>query len=227
MDLAVCYGNVQFSIPFAPRAMMDFSCPYHEVLQSATENPSLDIEDFTAFAPSDHWMEFSYGSELVTHDSAISALLSLEGALSRIENQLGIGTSNQRQWIQTELIRLWKVRGPFPGLGAVLHAFGLSRGLFVAHALQQLAGENADPWPEVDKAFQNPSILPGELQRDLKELALTWKNLSDSRSGYLRLLSRFELDMDQARWLYDEGFASFQTLGCFRSRDPSQSLSYL
>ena len=30
-----------------------------------------------------------------------------------------------------------KVRGPFPGLGAVLRAFGLSRGLFVAQALQE------------------------------------------------------------------------------------------
>ena len=35
-------------------------------------------------------------------------------------------------------------------LGAVLRAFGLSRGIFVAHALQERVGENADPWPDVE-----------------------------------------------------------------------------
>ena len=124
--------------------------PYHEILCRATEIPVLDIEPYTAFAPSEHWHEFSYGSELVTHDGAISALLSIENALEQIKKDFGIPTEKQQQWIHNELVRLWKVRGPFPGLGAVLHAFGLSRGVFVAHALQQRAGENADPWPGVE-----------------------------------------------------------------------------
>ena len=102
----------------------------------ADKDPSLDLSLYPAHAPSEHWNEFSYGSELVSHDGAISALLSMEAALSRIETDLGIATGWQRQWLHDELVRLWKVRGPFPGLGAVLRAFGLSRGLFVAHALQ-------------------------------------------------------------------------------------------
>ena len=129
----------------------------------------------------------------------------MENALDRIEQDFGIVTETQRQWVHDELIRLWKVRGPFPGLGAVLHSFGLSRGLFVAHALQQRAGENADPWPEVDAAFRDPAAtLPVELRRDIKELAKTWNHLPDERRNFLRLLSRFELDVKQARKLYDE-----------------------
>jgi ATP-dependent exoDNAse (exonuclease V) alpha subunit len=104
------------------------------------------------------------------------------------------------------LVRLWKVRGPFPGLGAVLAAFGLSRGVFVAHALQQKVGENADPWPAVDAAFRDPTAaLPRELWRDIKELATTWKGLPSERRAYLRLLSRFELTIEQAETLYDDG----------------------
>ena len=130
---------------------------------------------------------------------------SMEGALGRIEKDLGIPTGWQRQWLHDELVRLWKVRGPFPGLGAVLRSFGLSRGLFVAHALQQRAGENTDPWPEVDAAFKDPAaVLPQELRRDLKELSPTWKGLSDRRRSVLRLLSRFEMTVDQAGCLYDE-----------------------
>ncbi len=79
----------------------------------------------------------------MTHDGAIAALLSMDTVLLRMHNELGILTEWQREWIHTELIRLWKVRWPFPGLGAVLTAFGLSRGVFIAHTLQEKAGVDA------------------------------------------------------------------------------------
>jgi hypothetical protein len=194
---------VQHSI--RPNGKDGFLLPYYDLLKRKEEDSTLDIERFTAKAPDDHWDEFSYGSELVTHDGAIAALLSLETALNRHESELGIASGWQRQWIHSELIRLWKVRGPFPGLGAVLASFGLSRGIFVAHALQQRAGENKDPWPFADKAFNSPdSVLAKELHTDLKELAPTWKGLKDERKAYLRLLSRFELTKEQAAALYEE-----------------------
>ena len=195
---------IQHSI--RPKAKDGFLMPYHDILRRAQEDPSLDLSTYVAHAPSEHWDEFSYASELVTHDGAIAALLSIETSLSRIEQDLGIATGLQRQWLHDELVRLWKIRGPYPGLGAVLRAFGLSRGLFVGHALQQRAGENADPWPEVGAAFQNPAkVLPKELQRDMKELAPTWKGLSAERRSMLRLLSRFELTVEQAQHLYEQG----------------------
>lgn len=194
---------IQHSI--RPNGKDGFLMPYYELLQRAAEDPSLNLDHYTAHAPTEHWGEFSYASELVTHDGAIAALLSMEAALTRIEKDLGIATGWQRQWLHDELVRLWKVRGPFPGLGAVLRAFGLSRGLFVANALQLRAGENADPWPEVDAAFRDPAaLLPKELQRDIRELASTWKGLSARRRSVLRLVSRFELTVEQAQHLYDE-----------------------
>lgn len=195
---------VQHSI--RPKGKDGFLMPYYDVLQRAQQDTTLDVERFTAKAPDEHWNEFSYASELVTHDGAIAALLAMETVLNRMELELGIATTWQRKWVHDELVRLWKVRGPFPGLGAVLTAFGLSRGIFVAHAVQEKAGENADPWPLVDTALKNPaSVLPKELQRDLKELALTWKGLPIERRAYLRLLSRFELTVDQAKDFYEEG----------------------
>jgi hypothetical protein len=195
---------VQHSI--RPGGTDGFLVPYLEILGRAEQDSTLDVEHYTAHAPDEHWDEFSYTGELVTHDGAIGALLSLEIALTRIEDDLGIATGWQRQWIHDELVRLWKVRGPFPGLGAVLAAFGLSRGVFVAHALQAKAGENSDPWPLVGRAFQDAgSVLPQELHRDLKELAPTWRGLTQERRSLLRLLSRFELTKDQAVALYDEG----------------------
>lgn len=195
---------VQHSI--RPLGTDGFLMPYHQLLARMVEDSSLDMSRYTAMAPEEHWDEYSYGSELVTHDGAIGGLLSLDIALARIKEEQGIDTSAQRQWIHTELVRLWKVRGPYPGLGAVLTAFGLSRGVFVAHALQEQAGENADPWPWVDKAFQDPKgTLPKGLRRDIKELAQTWILLPEERRQYLKLLSRFELTAEQADALYEEG----------------------
>lgn len=179
-----------------------FLMPYHDVLRYLSDHPTKDPEAYTAFAPPEQWEEFSYGGELVTHDGAISALLSLDAALERIERDIGLKKDSQRQWIQTELTRLWKVRGPFPGLGAVLCAFGVPRGMFVAHALQHRAGENQDPWPEVTAAFQDPSILPAELRQGLDDLAPIWQTLPEERRSFLRLLSRFELNLKQAECLY-------------------------
>jgi hypothetical protein len=182
-----------------------FLMPYQDLLTHAKADPALDIEQYVANAPPEHWNEFSYGSELVTHDGAISALLSMDKALERQQKDLGITTDWKRQWLHDELVRLWKVRGPFPGLGAVLHAFGLSRGIFVAHALQEAAGENVDPWPLVDKAFRTAGgDLPKELRKDFKELKAAWTGLPELRRRVLRLLSRFELTVDQAAVLYDE-----------------------
>lgn len=194
---------IQHSI--RPKGEDGFLMPYQELVKRAAEDTSIDLAHYAAHAPSEHWHEFSFGSELVTHDGAISALLSIDAALGRIHDDFGIDTAAKQAWLHDELVRLWKVRGPYPGLGAVLHAFGLSKGVFVAHALQGKAGENADPWPLVDKAFDAPaSLLPKELQVDLKELKSTWKGLPAARRNTLRLLSRFELTVEQADKLYDE-----------------------
>lgn len=183
-----------------------FLMPYAELLLKAEADPSLDLERYTAHALDEHWSEFSYASELVGHDGAISSLLAMDVVLGRMHDELGIESSEQRKWIHTELVRLWKVRGPFPGLGAVLTAFGLTRGVFVAHALQEKAGENTDPWPQVELAFgKQSSLLPEALRPDMKALSSTWINLPAERRQFLKLLSRFELTVDQASNLYEAG----------------------
>ncbi|HZM05278.1 MAG TPA: hypothetical protein VFC44_19960, partial [Candidatus Saccharimonadales bacterium] len=72
---------VQHSI--RPKGQDGFLLPYYEILKCAEKDPSLDIERYVAKAPDEHWDEFSYASELVTHDGAIGALLSIETVLGR------------------------------------------------------------------------------------------------------------------------------------------------
>lgn len=195
---------IQHSI--RPKESDGFLMPYHLLMARAEADPSIDLERYTAKAPDDHWGEFSYASELVTHDASIAALLAIDSALQRIHDDLGIDCTANRNWVHTELVRLWKVRGPYPGLGAVLTALGLPRGVFVAQAVQDKAGENVDPWPLLDSTFKNPAgVLPEAMRPDVKELAPTWKGLPKERRAYLKLLSRFELTVEQAKLMYDAG----------------------
>jgi len=187
-----------------PNGTDGFLMPYQALLAATSADASIDVERYIAKAPVEYWQEFSYGSELVGHDAAIAALVNMDLALGRMQAELGISCEVQQHWVHAELVRLWQVRGPFPGLGAVLTAFGLSRGAFVAHALQELAGEGSDPWPHVDEAFRAAGMsLPEPLRADLKVLGSTWKSLPDERRLLLRLLSRFELNAEQAGHLYD------------------------
>lgn len=183
-----------------------FVLPYQEVLAYAQQNPEFDPAKLVAFAPDDRRDEFSYVAEHVTHDGAIGALLSCAAALRETAKYLPGPWDRYQQWIDTELGRLWKLRGPCPGLGAALTAFGIELGVFVAYDLAKHVGENEDPWPVVDRMFQNPaSVLSAAASRFVgKEHQQVWKDIPNNRRALLKLLSRFEITPAQATLAYVE-----------------------
>ena len=108
------------------------------------------------------------------------------------------------EWLDHRIGELWSARGPCPGLGAALSAFGLDLGTFIARAVAEKAGDNVDPWPLVDKVFADPKKhLPKHLAEGLgKTIREKWTRLPDERRNLLKLLSRFEIKRDQATVLY-------------------------
>ena len=107
-------------------------------------------------------------------------------------------------WIDARLAELWKARGPCPGLGAALSAFGVELGTFVARAIAEKAGDNEDPWPLVERIFSNPGKdLPKDLAAGIGEtLCKKWQRLSAERKALLKLISRFEIEPEQAKLAY-------------------------
>jgi ATP-dependent exoDNAse (exonuclease V) alpha subunit len=182
-----------------------FLLPYQAAIANAVENPEFDPADIVAFAPGDRMEEFSYTSEHVTHDGAIASLLACAAALNKAKDHLPGPWTRCLKWIDDRLGELWKMRGPCPGLGSALCAFGLEYGTFVAREIEAKLGENEDPWPLVDKVLQNPKAYlsvdaAGEIGQMLQK---TWKQLPDERRALLKLLSRFEITKEQAEPLYD------------------------
>ena len=180
-----------------------FLLPYHEALAKSEGGMKFDPADVVAFAPEDRFTEFSYATEHLGPDAAISALLSCRTALERSAELFGYDKRRQDAWIDKQIGRLWRLRGAFPGLGAVLAADGLEMGNFIGLLLQEKAGEAGNPWKLWDETVADPNRhLPASLAANLdKTIRKSWQYKSAERRQFLDLLSRMDLSSEQAEIL--------------------------
>lgn len=180
-----------------------FLMPYQEALKKSDNGNAFDPTDVVAFAPEDRFSEFSFATEHVSDDAAISALLACRAALHRAGTHLNFDSAPQERWIDAQLGRLWKRRGAFPGIGAVLNATGVNLGHFVAQALQDRVGDEGNPWQAWDAVVREPSKhLAADLARAIDgTVAKTWERMPSSRRQFLELLSRIDVSEKQANLL--------------------------
>jgi hypothetical protein len=169
-----------------------FLLPYHDALVKCDDGRKFDPAEVVALAPEDRFVEFSYATEHVPDDTAISALLSCRDALLRASLLFSFKSEKQEAWIDLHLGRLWKRRGPFPGLGAVLIATGVPMGNFIAQALTDKVGEQGNPWPAWDAVVADPKRhLALELSRHIgATIGKSWQRMQPERRKFLELLSR-------------------------------------
>jgi hypothetical protein len=183
-----------------------FLMPYHEVLERVAEGESLDLQSCTALCPGDRRGEFSYAGEHVTHDGAIAALLSCRDALERSTAYVTAPIGLMLKWIDARLGELWRLRGPTPGLGALLTAFGVERGNLLAYELSSVLGDTESPWPLIDGLMagsQHVSSRADELlSRTVRDKWLAISEKKPERRALLELMARFELTDDQAKRFY-------------------------
>ncbi|MBN1185694.1 MAG: AAA family ATPase [Bacteroidales bacterium] len=176
-----------------------FLLPYQEFFKLAEKDETIHIPDYIAFAPS--FNEFSYGSEWVTNDTAIESLLILHKILKKFEALLpNKNYEHQLNWIDKELSRLWKMRGPFPGLGAVLSGLKITDGNLIAWELDKVIRKNDEviknPWDFVNLIFKgDTSFLSDNLKVKISDTQkATWDNFSKEEKDFLQLLSRMNVD---------------------------------
>ncbi|RAO19424.1 AAA family ATPase [Micromonospora noduli] len=186
-----------------PTQQQGFLLPYQELL-AARDSDDVDISDALAFAPEAGWVAFSYVSEHVSHDLAIDALLALQAAGHNTQRILGDAAGPLGfDWLEAQLNRLWKLRGPRPGLASVLAAFGARQSVTFAHMIAVAAGPNADPWPTLEQAMVDPDRLGITAAAHLTPtIRKTWQALRPERRDLLQLLSRFSLTKEQAERFY-------------------------
>ncbi|WP_417326909.1 ATP-dependent DNA helicase [Halarcobacter sp.] len=186
-----------------------FILPYHEFFELIEKDDSLNINDYIALAPS--FEEFSFGTEWVSNDTAIESLLILQEKLKKFQNILpNKNYEKQIRWIDNELSKIWKMRGPFPGLGAVLSGLKLVEGNLISWEIDKLIRDEKDnviknPWDFVELLFKGDTTF---LSTNVKVLISdthkrTWNNLSDEEKMFLQLLSRMNVSNEQVELVVD------------------------
>lgn len=210
-----------------------FLLPYHAAIEYQEETPGFDVAELAVVVPNDKRFEFSYGTEHVSNDSAIRVLLDCIKSLEKAET-LGIGENHQAsiQWIHNEIAQLEKLRGAYPGMGAALCAFGIEKGHFVAaEIINQLKDDKENPWLFFEKALDNPKgilsdAVAGLIPFNSKKLYQRLKEkATPTRVKFLHLLSRFDLSIEQAKFLFVE--EEREALGIIRKDEEYLSNPYL
>ena len=199
--------NIGHSI--RPDCADGFLFPYQEALRLA-EREGVDPEEFVAFAPDEHFDAYSYGSELLSHDGAVASLMACAATLHRIRDRIEGPWDRALTWIDTQLNRLWKARGAFPGLGSALSAFGYEWGFqygsLLAYEIELIRERqnDTDPWTLVDTVMKDPSRLDSAVRNHLSDgLRRGWERLATDKRALLHLLSRCAISEEQARRFYD------------------------
>ena len=155
------------------------------------------------WAPEYGGREFLYATEHVSDDTAIAALERLYHAAQRCR-ELGLDVADTSvEWVSDQIAELWTMRGPSPGLGAVLDILTVPHGPVVARQIARLTQDGADPWTTLEASMDDPAP-----DNDLSpELAGTprkaWRALRDTDRAALRLLARFNLANDQVLAVFE------------------------
>ena len=193
-----------------------FVIPYQEMLEYAETHPDFDMSTITVFAPEDAFAEFSYATEHISHDSVIEVILSCIRAFEIINTCLDEDYSNVIIWLNARLAEVWKDRGAFPGLGAMLSALGISVGIPIAKEIKEQLEDEEDIWSLVDQMFKHPGeILSNNLASKITPIVQkTWKGLSEERLTLFQLLSRFAISIPQAEVLFYENEREKQDIHC-------------
>ena len=179
-----------------------FLLPYHELLKIQAED--RDLADFAVFVPDEYGLQFSYASEHVSHDAALELLLSVNNAIDQFAPLVDGNWDGPKLWLSARLNEVWKARGPCPGLGAALVAFGIEEGVLLAYKIQSKIGDNEDPWTVVDQWLRDPLSYSDATCRVDQTRSDVWTVLSEERRSLLKLLSRFDLSSEQATRIYQE-----------------------
>lgn len=191
--------NVSHSIR-GPKFEEGLVFPYAELFEAA-QNKGFDPEECLAFAPDEAFWSFSYGSEHVSHDDAIASILSCVRALAKIEKVLPEWRWRKASaWLDDQLVRLWRMRGLFPGFGAAVTAFLGKGGGVVAYDIARRCADEGeeDPWPTFDQVIGSEEA-DGITERLIgKGLRSAWRAMTAERKELLQLLSRFSITADQA-----------------------------
>ena len=196
-----------------------FLLPYHDILKYVKENQlEIELKEYAAFAP--NYAQFSFASELVEHDTAIDALLNMADSLKKSEILLERSFRKELNWIDNEISKIWDMRGGFPGMGSVLSALQIENGNTLAWEIEKFILQKdgdllqTDPWEIFNESINEPRKYFKEKGEKLfnPTTQRIWKGKPTKKKEFFILLSRCQLNNDQAKFIVDQHQAQIGTI---------------
>lgn len=174
--------------------------PYQQLVDLM--ETGVDVRAALAWAPEDADVEFSYVTDHVSDDTAIAALKSLQAAA---EGMAALGLTvpvSATSWVDQQVERLWQIRGPAPGLAAVLAYIGAE---YPHHVVRRLVLEPDwahDPWGVVERALMANDPLAKELASRLPpSVGHSWRGRAQDEQNALKILSAMDVGHEQVSCL--------------------------
>lgn len=195
------FGSVTWETPVGhsirPTMEDGFILPYHALLDLGNDGV-VDPADFVVLIPDEFSSQFSYATEHVSHDAALNLLLLLSDSIDRFSGHVPGEWDAVKTWLSERISEVWDARGAYPGLGAALTAFGMPQGVLFSYAVRAAISQDEDPWALIDAIMRDPENYPGVIPQPKNMLRKTWAALSEERRELLKLISRFDLSIEQA-----------------------------
>ncbi|MGV3137880.1 ATP-dependent DNA helicase [Brevibacillus agri] len=192
-----------------PKDRDGFLMPYHELLDHARQTgEDVPLRDYAAFAPD--LLQFSYASELVEHDTAIDSLFAMAESLKKSARILENNFSKELEWIDNRVSEIWDMRGAFPGMGPMLAALQFENANSIAWEIEKFIVQRdgdlfqTNPWDVLEAEVSSPGHLLGDRGKKLMTPTnqTLWRTLPKEKKQLLLLLSRCQLNNDQAKFLW-------------------------
>jgi len=203
----------EISHTIRPDRSNGFLFPFEEIQAYLKEHPRQRPEDLVYIVPDEYRNEFSYATEHLSHDALIMTLNGIIQVLRKYkEIKLNYGTGKSWDdcisWCEKQFRSVWKDRGAYPGLGAVLSALGIPYGYDIATAIKKKY-KDEELWNSLSEGLENLTKL---LSLKMKGIALKLtKTLIEDleyeleeRAEYLKLLSSISLTSEQAALLLND-----------------------
>lgn len=185
-----------------------FLLPYHDILDYTEKNNiEVDLKEYAAFASD--YKQFSFASELVEHDTAIDSLLNIAESLKKAEIILEKSFRKELDWIDKEISSIWDMRGAFPGMGPVLSSLNIEDGNTIAWEIEkyilQKDGDllKTNPWSIFEESIIEPEKYIKEKGAKLfnPTAQRIWKGKPAKKRDFVKLISRCQLDNEQAEFI--------------------------
>jgi len=173
--------------------------PYQEYV--AADPSGVAAKRILCRIPDGARAEFSYVGEHVRDDTAIAVLERLDQSLAQVERDALVKGpwKKSRVWLQTALAELWRERGAFPGIPALLAHLGMASADTAYRTIfRPLEQAGKDPREELfaylegTKKPQNKNLQP-----EFARASVEWQDKRPKTRELLRLLIRFDLTKPQ------------------------------